>query len=366
MLETYTTRTGSTERINIVQYEYDTVGNVTIQWNVFPDGSKVATSRSNYNADGLLTWTQQGQAPKQYFAYDGNGQQTHSWQNIPSPIPPSLNNPQKFTTVVNYTFNGYAGPDANGLESAQFNIVSTTEHVDFSTLAALVAPRSPTDNSVSETRTTKNERGQVIESRTKSLDSSGQTFWAITRTAYDSQGRVEYQTDSYQENTPANEMNTPANEIRGTRTHYDELTGRVKRTDRLKGLNISVTTTNGVSQSQFVPSSEGLPLELQSYSTTDVDSLGRTIATTQYADGTEASALKSSTRYNLKGQVTETRQEAWDRSGLNRVVFVTRTIYDDRDRVEFQTDSYLENLTIPGQPPFATRTLYDCHQTRYQ
>ena len=53
--------------------------------------------------------------------------------------------------------------------------------------------------------------------------------------------------------------------------------------------------------------------------------------------------------------MTETRQEAWDGPGTGKVEFITRTVYDDRDRVLLQTDSYLNTDPIV----FGTRTLYD-------
>jgi len=175
------------------------------------------------------------------------------------------------------------------------------------------------------------------------VDSAGNAFWFVSRTVYDAQGRVEYQTDSMR-------TDVPAAEITGSRTYYDTQ-GRVWKVEQLRGLSISVANTgNGRGESSVTATGT-----VQSFSTTEFDSLGRTVKSTQYSTSNLDSGLISTTRYNLKGQVTETSQEAWDGPGTVKVEFITRTVYDDRDRVLLQTDSYLNTDPIV----FGTRTLYD-------
>ncbi|MFN9433834.1 MAG: hypothetical protein ACK6DC_02710, partial [Planctomycetota bacterium] len=278
LIETYTTNTKSATRLDHVTYEYDTFGNQTRQWLNLSNGTRVLASQAYYNADGFLAWNEQLGSPRQFFAYDENGQQTHSWQNIPSSTIAG-----QFTAVVKYQFNNYAG-EANpfatsgsgngGLGSAEFEIVGNVLYDDSNVpalLAKLATFQTPGSGvtKTSESNSTKNARDQVVETRTLSLDSSGNAFWYLSRSIYDSAGRVEFQTETFR-------SDTPTTEISGTHNYYDTQ-GRVWKTEQVKGLNISVSSPQiGIGESSLVSSGT-----VQSYATTSFNALGRAVSSTQ-------------------------------------------------------------------------------------
>ncbi|MFN9641650.1 MAG: putative Ig domain-containing protein, partial [Pirellula sp.] len=354
LIETYTQAGTPPVRRDHVTYDYDQRGNVTHQWLNYSDGSKTLTSQSFYNGDGFLAWSQHQGASKTYFAYNGNGQQTHSWISVPLGT-----TPESYATTVSVSYSDDTGVglpvSTSGIgtvDSASFRIVGTTVYDDSpASVTALMTALGNTAiaKRISEPATVRNARDQVVVSRSMSLDSAGNTFWFISRTVYDAQGRVEYQTDSMR-------SDVPVSEITGSRTYYDS-NGRVWKVEQLKGISISVSNTgNGRGESSVAAGGT-----VQSFSTTEFDALGRTIKTTQYSTNDLNSGLVSTTRYNIKGQVTETRQEAWNGLGTGKVEFITRTVYDDRDRVLLQTDSYLSTDSII----FGTRTLYDSADRAY-
>ena len=81
------------------------------------------------------------------------------------------------------------------------------------------------------TRTAYNRFGEVVETRRQSRDSGGQPVWLVSRTVYDSQGRVTLQTDQNLEGT--------SDPVYGTQTVYDNL-GRAVRTIRREGVAVTL------------------------------------------------------------------------------------------------------------------------------
>ncbi len=87
-----------------------------------------------------------------------------------------------------------------------------------------------------ETHTTWDSLGRTTETRRQAVDQNGNIVWLVSRTVYDSLGRVDVSTDEYQEGSPG--------PIYGTRSIYDEL-GRTVRTVRLEGVSISIHSVTG-------------------------------------------------------------------------------------------------------------------------
>jgi RHS repeat-associated protein len=71
-------------------------------------------------------------------------------------------------------------------------VVSTTTHYNNAGRVTLSV-----DNYGTETRTTYNQYGEVVQTATQSRDENGQLVWLVSRTIYDSLGRVEYTTDRF-------------------------------------------------------------------------------------------------------------------------------------------------------------------------
>jgi RHS repeat-associated protein len=87
-----------------------------------------------------------------------------------------------------------------------------------------------------ETHTTLDSLGRTTETRRQAVDQNGSIVWLVSRTVFDSQGRVDISTDEYQEGSPG--------PIYGTRSIYDEL-GRTVQTVRLEGVSISINSVTG-------------------------------------------------------------------------------------------------------------------------
>lgn len=87
---------------------------------------------------------------------------------------------------------------------------------------------------LNQTTNVSDARDQVIQTTTPD--------GLVAETVYDAEGRVVY----------ADDPHVPGQaDVHGTHTYYDS-DGRVTQTDRLDNLVLTVSTTNGVSTSQFV------------------------------------------------------------------------------------------------------------------
>jgi RHS repeat-associated protein len=133
-------------------------------------------------------------------------------------------------------------------------------------------------------------RGLMVETRTQSKREDGTPTWIVTRTAYDSNGRPEYTTDSYLDNDPSDAADEA---VRGSRTVYDAL-GRVKDKQRLDGLLIRITGTAPAFSAQVV----GTPTVLATASTA-YDNEGRIFSTTS------ETGLTTFYKYDATGQATD-------------------------------------------------------------
>ncbi|MEM7312871.1 MAG: hypothetical protein AAF497_06940, partial [Planctomycetota bacterium] len=375
--ETYTTLNGSDEKRNHISYEYNQYGQQTKVIDV--TAGNVVQSESYYDSKGYLEWTQELGQPKRYYAYDVNGQQTLSWQS--TPLEDGTGN---YVTFVDYNHHDVAALDptkfaTNGkadseLRNARFEIKGGTAFTaDQVGLVESAIVGFATDASVtktSEASEIRNAKGLVVQSRSLSDDGNGK-YWSLTRTVYDERNRVLYQTDTFKgayidEN--GNEvLGTPEDEITGTRNYYDAA-GRVYKTERMRGLIILVESTglakgNSKLAEGVVPSVESYSETIFDNSTSDADSpsgVGRVESSRSYPTADEAIYLENSSTYNLKGQVTESRREAWgatpasENDSVEKIEYKSQTVFDDQDRVLLQTDEFL-----PGETIFATKTIYD-------
>ncbi len=127
---------------------------------------------------------------------------------------------------------------------------------------------------------------------------------------------------------------------------YDSA-GRVEKTYQVTGLAIDFSGPNPNSlQSVLKASGTTLP---NTTSSSVYDSVGRVV---QSVDGY---GRFSTTTYNTKGNVTETRSQTYD--ALNQLkVLVSRTAYDQFGRGVLSTESYIEGATTPF---YGTQSLFD-------
>jgi YD repeat-containing protein len=88
-----------------------------------------------------------------------------------------------------------------------------------------------TDSYGLQTRTSYTHTGEVVETRTQSLDENGQAVWLVRRTVYDELGRPVVQTDPYVEGSTS--------PVYATRTDYDDK-GRAFRSIRLVGVQVDL------------------------------------------------------------------------------------------------------------------------------
>ncbi|MEM7782867.1 MAG: putative Ig domain-containing protein [Planctomycetota bacterium] len=356
LLETYTTSTTGNFRkqFNRVRYEYSDFGQQVAQIQILPDQIEVELSRQQFNDDGQLVWTRSPGSPTQYFAYNENGFRTHSWTSVAA-------TDSSFITVVQWEGYSAIGKDNgsllvsdedNQLRQVEFTINGPTEYdlSNFASLDALIhnADSDPTIIRTGESTILSNYSEELIQSRELATDSIGNQVWLISRIhRTTSQGlRIEYSTSQFEEGTPDAE-------ITGTKTYFDA-EGRVVRTDQLLGLNIGITVYPG--EAGYAHSSLVSEGTLLSYNTTEYDAQGRAYKSSSHPTGNSGVFLTTESFYNLKGQITETRSESWDANGHGKNTFVSRIVYDDQDRVEYQTDSYLDQA---NPIVFATRTLYN-------
>jgi RHS repeat-associated protein len=127
----------------------------------------------------------------------------------------------------------------------------------------------------------------------------------VSESVYDPEGRVSYATDPHLPNQA---------DIRGTHTFYDSM-GRVYQTDRLDGITINISTTNGVSSSSL--GSAGTPIFT---TTTNYNDLGQVTKTIDAAN--QSTNLSTTYQYDLAGRQTqvtdpllETTKSGYDLAG---------------------------------------------------
>ncbi|MCL2622290.1 MAG: putative Ig domain-containing protein, partial [Planctomycetaceae bacterium] len=186
-----------------------------------------------------------------------------------------------------------------------------------------------TDQNDLKTEYTYDVRGLLVETRSESKGSDGQSAWMIQRTVFDAAGQAIY-SNSFMEGTPKTE-------IYGSHTEYDK-DGRIIRSEQLFGLVIEINDANR----QSYVKRQGVVL---SSSSTVYNNAGWIVSST------DSYGLATQYVYNVFGETTQVRRELSDGRWL-----VSETIYDSQGRAVFSTDSHLEGST---DPIYGTKSLYD-------
>ncbi len=248
LLETYVTEGEGTQKHNHSKFVYDDVyGRLTETYQV--DGTnELLISKTSYDSDtGRVDWTQQADLKegvdgvKQYFGYDANGNQTHSWSNWTN-------------GVSSYALLSLTVLDDEGRVERTEEYELTGNYTDFDSLPNLATisalwtthteydDQGRVDRSIDRygnvSKTVYDIRGNVIESRTESKDKNDNVGWLVTRTLYDDQGRVLFSADPYF-SFGAGDPAATSPSLFGSYTHYDAL-GRADRTERHGGVVIEL------------------------------------------------------------------------------------------------------------------------------
>ena len=106
-------------------------------------------------------------------------------------------------------------------------------------------------------------------------------------------------------------------------------------------------------EGQFVSeevATAGIPDQYRQFATSTVFNVAGQVVSQTDRDG-----LVSENRYDVRGQLIETRRQGLDDRG-NLVWIVSRTVYDAIGRTVAQTDPYLEGT---AEPIHGSRTIFD-------
>lgn len=200
-----------------------------------------------------------------------------------------------------------------------------------------------------QTKRTYDSRGLQLESRTRvdntQPNQTQSSDWVLIRNIYDASGQLKYVTDAYPETTPIAQV---------TGTHYlYDANGRVVETQRLRGVDIHLVSQSGGMKTLL----NGEPTILSTEKVT-FDASGRVIL------HIDQQGRQTANRYNSAGQIIETRTQGRDQNGRDTWL-VTRTVYDDSQRVILYTDAYEDagmaegSATPRSRPVAAMRPIHD-------
>ncbi|MEM9365154.1 MAG: putative Ig domain-containing protein [Planctomycetota bacterium] len=247
LLESYVTEGDSDHRFNHSRFGYNQSGLLTATYQV--DGStEQLISRTNYDPlTGRIAWTADASGNRQYFGYDLNGNQTHSWSNWTDGGSPATEH--SLVSVTEYD------PDGRTTATAQYELTANFDENDFETLKTALVAASPlstsnthyddqgrversVDRYGAETRSVFDVRGNVVQSISQTKNENGDEGWLVSRTLYDDQGRVVFSADPYFSLGTSDPAPTSP-PLDGIHTHYDEL-GRVTRSERHTGVTLTL------------------------------------------------------------------------------------------------------------------------------
>ncbi len=300
---------------------YNSFGEITA---VTPGQGRAAEVRYNENGDAVARWSLEGTGASQmqmlsitYF--DDERKATGS---VSARLPAGQFITAGFETAV---------------IPAQYIILKSSSAID-----PIGQPIASISNEGLRSETTYDINGRVIQTRTQTrkTNASGaeEVVWSISRTLYDNAGRAIAQTDSYIEGATS--------PVRGTRTVYDAA-GRVEKTLQVTGIDIDLVGPNA-NVLEAVLANPGTTVS-NSSSSTVYDTAGRAI------QNTDGYGRVSSTTFNAKGSVTESRQQTYDQTGTLKYL-ISRTAYDSTGRAVLTTDSYIEGAATPI---YGTESLFD-------
>ena len=281
---------------------------------------EVAKTTFDYTDTGDLEQTTDSKGISRTMGYDANGNSTGTefvWTNP--------DDPQDVRTVTTGTI--YDADD----KGRERNTPSGTTFTDYDDLGQ---PFRTTNELGLASEQTKDTRGQLIQSRSQSVEDS-QTVWLVSRTFYDAAGRPVVTTDQHPEGT--------TEPIGGTRTLYDDA-GRVVGSETLIGVVINITGAPGSEQAVLTT-----PGTVVATTTTHYDAAGRTDLTI------DRFGNETQTAYSKAGSPLQTRSQARDEND-NPVWLASRTVYDQYGRASVSVDQYVEGSTTPRM---GTRTVYN-------
>ena len=121
LLETYTTDGVSDTKNNHIKHQYNDFGHQESQIQVLANGNELELASTGYDNDGFTVWTDSISGPRQYFAYDSYGRQTHSWQTVSEP---GATNAVAIVNVNHY------GTDGGVEWTAQYEVSDTTAYTE--------------------------------------------------------------------------------------------------------------------------------------------------------------------------------------------------------------------------------------------
>lgn len=213
----------------LTRFDYDGRGNLQEVVQVDGDTSEVPQSDFTYDNAGRLASSTDASGVARYFTYDNRGNQTLSyfhWDD-PATVPPDIDQ-----TIVHRTFYDVAdrvtGTAQYTVADEQFYTAATqlTGDADWETSTEYNAAGQVVqteDRHGTVTTYHYDARGNVVETRTVSWHEDGSPTWIVTRSAYDTNGRLTFTTDPHVEDDPVGAPQAAP----GTRTVYDSL-GRVR------------------------------------------------------------------------------------------------------------------------------------------
>ncbi|MBA2115003.1 putative Ig domain-containing protein [Bremerella alba] len=317
-------------------FVFDETGNLTSARN--DDGELLFTT--TYNQFGDVTSSKSSSGRTVYFEYDTNGDQTATWYFVGTGA-----NEIQILDLTEYDASRQAtGTTRAILPTGEFvtsNFESVTidpAFVDYTTSTTYDLNGNvthSTDQFGFTSESIYDLRGQLIESRTESVDEDGNAVWLVSRSVYDAAGRQIASTSQYEQGT--------TDPISGSFTTYDAA-GQVTSSKQVDDIVIDVLGT-GVFRTTVLVDAGTTIYE----SSTDYDNAGRVVKTI------DNYGFESLTFYNQFGDTVESRREAVDETG-NTVWLVNRTLYNEKGQVTYQTDTYQEGS---GDTIYGTRTIYD-------
>lgn len=344
---------------NVTRYVYDTSGgNLERVIQIDDAGREIVPSRFVYDTNGRLIETVDLNDVSRYFAYDDDGNQTHSW----SVWQDDPDSPSAFKTLVSVTAYDTEGR-VTGSAQHTFDVAYTGTPADHAALLAALAGNTAdwststtydalsrviasTDRFGNESRTLYDARGNVIQSASRVKDESDTTVWIVSRTYYDTNGRAVASSDPFivadnagdPDLTPGHTSGgggriTPDTHLRASQTVYDDL-GRAKQSLRIEGLAALITLdpdplNPGLSVTTYTELTDTDP-SVTSSSQTFYDAAGRVDYTLS------ATGLKTQFHYDAAGRQEKVVIDPDNTFGLRAE---TVTTYDNAGRQQTVEDA---------------------------
>ena len=372
-------------------YQYDDNGNLTSTIQTDASETQQITNSTSVYEDGVLVSSTRGGVTR-YFGYDSDGNQTHNWTVWTDPD--NASNYITIATVTEYDEEGRTtGTSQYELDGADITTFSALTTALGSATALWTTSTVYNDQGQVEQTTDRfgtvtvnlyNKTGQVVETRTTSLDENGNSVITATRTVYDEHGRT-VATMGPVKILSNGTVITPLSDVRVTETLYDSL-GRTYQTISSKNVAITLATDGDYYTTSFVTNP---PYQVISTNTTVYDNSTGLVHHTisHYVESNETSitayvydeagrqitviqnaienpqtpgeyeyvtgvSIKSETEYDILGRQTLTRDDAghetrYEYDELGRQVAVITEAVDNPNQGAIEADMvYLRTETV--------------------